>query len=62
LKRFASILPKNLLWRNVIMHVDDQVTHDIAYYIYRTTRKAADGSILDARDYGLKAWRIPIYK
>ncbi len=44
------------------MHVDDQVTHDIAYYIYRTTRKAADGSILDARDYGLKAWRIPIYK
>lgn len=32
------------------------------YYIFRTWRKDRDGNILYAKDYGLKAWRIPIYK
>ncbi len=44
------------------MHVKNNPSHEVAYYIYRATRKTADGSILYARDYGLKAWRIPIYK
>ena len=44
------------------MHVNDSTSHEVVYYIYRTTRKTSDGSILDARDYGLRAWRIPIYK
>jgi hypothetical protein len=34
----------------------------IAYYIYRPWRKdPVSGKILWAKDYGLRAWRIPIY-
>lgn len=31
------------------------------YYIYRTKIRLKDGSILYARDYGKRAFRIPIY-
>ena len=29
-------------------------------YIYRPWRKTPDGKILFARDYGLRAWKIPV--
>ena len=31
-------------------------------YIYRTKIRLKDGTILYARDYGKKAFRIPIYE
>jgi hypothetical protein len=31
------------------------------YYIFRPWRTLPDGTKLWAKDYGLKAWRIPIY-
>lgn len=31
------------------------------YYIFRPWRRTKSGEKLWARDYGLKAWRIPIY-
>lgn len=31
------------------------------YYIFRPWRRTKDGQVLWAKDYGLKAWRIPIY-
>jgi len=34
-----------------------------AYYIFRAWRRHPQtGEILWAKDYGLRAWRIPIYK
>lgn len=34
----------------------------VAYYIFRTWRRhPKTGEQLWARDYGLKAWRIPVY-
>ena len=32
------------------------------YYIYRTKIRLKDGTILYARDYGKRAFRIPIYE
>ena len=32
-----------------------------ARYIFRTWRTSRDGTRLYAKDFGLKAWRIPIY-
>ncbi len=31
-------------------------------YIFRAWRTGRDGTRLWAKDYGLKAWRIPIYR
>lgn len=31
------------------------------YYIFRAWRRTKDGVVLWAKDYGLKAWRIPVY-
>lgn len=34
----------------------------VLYYIFRTRRRdSKTGEVLHAKDYGLKAWRIPIY-
>ena len=33
-----------------------------AYYVFWAYRRNKDGLILYARDYGFKAWRIPIYR
>lgn len=40
----------------------NQKDSNVLYYIYRASRKSKDGSVLYAKDYGFKAWRIPIYK
>ena len=34
----------------------------IVGYIFRAWRYTKDGSILWAKDYGYKAWRIPVYE
>lgn len=49
------------------MYVIDQniftnETRKVLYYVFRTWRKhPKTGEVLWAKDYGLRAWRIPIY-
>jgi hypothetical protein len=34
----------------------------VLYWIFRASRTLKDGTVLYARNYGLKAWKIPVYK
>jgi len=34
----------------------------VLYYIFRATRTDKNGNVLYARNYGLRAWRIPVYE
>ena len=43
------------------MDLRDSENRRVAYYIFRTTMKV-NGVVLYAKDYGLKAFRIPIYR
>ena len=43
------------------MNTDGRDTRPVAYYIFRT-KMTVHGVTLYAKDYGLKAFRIPIYR
>ncbi len=40
---------------------DSRKRRRIVGYIFRVWRTLPDGSRIWAKDYGLKAWRIPLY-
>lgn len=42
-------------------HGRPRTERTVVGYIFRPYRELPDGRLLWARNYGLKAWRIPVY-
>ena len=61
LSRVTRVLIRPTEKGTILMDSVNSKNRSVAYYIFRTSM-TVNGVVLYAKDYGLKAFRIPIYK